>query len=204
MRTVAQLVSAFFHPLLMATYLVAVLGFYFPAMLSISPQNFKIILGFVFSFTFILPVVNIIMFRIFGTISSYTMAGRSERLIPFVAIAIMYVVMTFLFFTKLPLSANFNRLMVIVTALVVFSAGVTFFYKVSIHSLAACGTIGILLPLNMAIENNALLWPTAIVFVIAGFVMSARLYLNAHTFSEVWMGGLAGFTIGFTGMLIMI
>jgi membrane-associated phospholipid phosphatase len=179
------------------------IGFYFPTMLSITPQSFKIVLGFVFCFTFLLPVVNIIMFRYFGTISSYTLHARSERLIPFVAIAIIYVVMVFLFYTKLPLSQNFNKLMVIVTTLVVFSAVVTFLYKVSIHSLAACGMIGILLPLNKALENNILLWPTAIALVIAGLVMSARLYLNAHTFNEVIMGAVAGFSIGFAGMLIM-
>ncbi len=203
MRAAAQILSILFHPLLLATYLVTLIGFYFPAMLAISPQSFKIILGFVFCFTFLLPVVNIIMFRYFGTISSYTLHTRTERLIPFVAIAIIYVVMVFLFYTKLPLSANFNKLMVIVAALVVFSTIVTFLYKVSIHSLAVCGMIGILLPLNKALENNILLWPTAMAFLIAGLVMSARLYLNAHTFNEVITGAVAGFTIGFAGMLMM-
>jgi len=131
------------------------------------------------------------------------MHSRTERLIPFVAIAIIYVVMVFLFYNKLPLSANFNKLMAIVATLVVFSAAITFFYKVSIHSLAACGMVGILLPLNKAIENNALLGPTVISLAIVGLIMSARLYLNAHTFNEVIMGGLAGFCLGFTGMLIM-
>lgn len=203
MRTVAKIISILFHPLLLATYLFAIVGFYFPVMLSISPQNSKIILGIVFGFTFILPVINIIMFRYFGTISSYTLHVRTERLVPFVAIAIIYLVMIFLFYTKLPVSINFNKLMAIVTALVVFSAVATFFYKVSVHSLGASGMIGILLPLNKAIENSVLLWPTAIALVIAGLVMSARLYLNAHTFNEVIMGAFAGFSIGFAGMLIM-
>jgi membrane-associated phospholipid phosphatase len=111
--------------------------------------------------------------------------------------------MIFLFYNKLPLSSNFNKLMTIVAALVVCSTIITFFYKVSVHSLAACGMIGILLPLNKAIENNVLLWPTAIVLVIAGLIMSARLYLNAHTFNEVLTGALTGFTIGFAGTLLM-
>ncbi len=188
---------------MLATYLVIIIGFYFPAMLAISPRNFNIILGFVFCFTFILPVVNIIMFRYFGTISSYAMDTRNERLVPFLAITTIYLVMIFLFYNKLPLSANFNKLMTIVATLVVCATVITFFYKVSVHSLAACGMIGILLPLNKAIENSVLLWPTAIVLVIAGSIMSARLYLNAHTFNEVLTGALTGFTIGFAGTLIM-
>jgi membrane-associated phospholipid phosphatase len=203
LRTAAKIISVLFHPLLLATYLFAIVGFYFPVMLSISPRNLKIILAIVFGFTFLLPVINIIMFRYFGTISSYTMQARTERLVPFVAIAIIYLVMIFLFYTRLPVSINFNKLMAIVTALVVFSAIVTFFYKVSIHSVGASGMIGILLPLNKAIENNVLLWPTAMAILIAGLVMSSRLYLNTHTFNEVSMGALAGFTIGFSGMLIM-
>jgi len=203
LRTAARIISVIFHPLLLATCLVAIVGFYFPVMLSISPQNFNIILGFVFCFTFILPVVNLVMFRHFGTISSYTLHERTDRLIPFIAIAIIYVVMVFLFYNKLPISSNFNKLMVIVASLVVFSAIVTFFYKISIHSLAACGMVGILLPMNKAIENNALLWPTAIAIVLAGLIMSARLYLQAHTFNEVVTGAVAGFTIGFAGMIIM-
>lgn len=203
MRTVAQIISILFHPLLLATYLVTIIGYYFPGMLAISPRNFNIVLGFVFCFTFILPVVNIIMFRYFGTISSFSMLSRNERIIPFIAITIIYVVMVFLFYSKLPISENFNKLMTIVASLVVLSTILTFFYKASIHSLAAAGIIGILLPLNKAIENNALLWPTAIAFSIAGLIMSARLYLNAHTFNEVLAGAFAGFTVGFTGMLIM-
>jgi membrane-associated phospholipid phosphatase len=203
LRKVAQTISVLFHPLLLATYLVAIVGYYFPVMLSISPRNFKLVLGIVFGFTFIFPMINIIMFRYFGTISSFTMHARTERLIPFVAIAIIYMVMIFMFYMKLPLSPNFNKLMIIVTALVLFSAVVTFFYKISIHSLAASGMVGMMLPLNKAIENNALLWPTVIVMVIAGSIMSARLYLNAHTPNEVLMGALSGFSIGFAGMLIM-
>ncbi len=183
--------------------MVIIIGFYFPLMLEISPRNFNLILGFVFCFTFILPVVNIIMFRYFGTISSYTMHTRHERLVPFIAISIIYLVMIFLFYNKLPLSENFNKLMAIVTALVVVSTLVTLFYKISIHSIAASGMIGIMLPLNKAIENNVLLWPTAIALVIAGLIMSARLYLNAHTFNEVLTGALTGFTVGFAGMLIL-
>lgn len=93
--------------------------------------------------------------------------------------------------------------MALVASLVILSTIITFFYKVSIHSLAASGLIGIMLPLNKAIENNALLWPTAWVLLISGLIMSARLYLNAHTFNEVLTGAMAGFIVGFAGMLIM-
>ncbi len=203
MRTGAHIISFIFHPLLLATYLVAILGFYFPAILSIAPQNFKVILAFVFCFTFILPVVNLVMFRQFGTISSYTLRERTDRLLPFVAIMIIYLVMTFLFFNKLPFSTNLNKFMVIVAALVVFSTFLTFFFKVSVHSVAMGGMIGILLPLNKAIDSQLLLWPTVIALTIAGLVMSSRLYLNTHTSTEVSVGFVSGFAISFAAMLVL-
>lgn len=203
MRIVANLISVIFHPLLLTSYLVLLLGYYFPSLFMITMNRLLIILAFIFCFTFILPVVNIIMFRMFGTINSYTMVSRQERIIPFVAISLIYLVTTFMFFYKLPISRNLNLLMVIVTLLVIGSTLLTFFYKVSVHSLAIWGGIGILMPLNKALEQSYLLWPTAIAIVIAGLVMSSRLYLNAHSPRQVLFGSLAGFTIGFFGVILL-
>lgn len=201
MRAAAILVSVIFHPLLLTTYLVVLLGTYFPALLMIAPQNLRVMTAFIFCFTFLLPVVNLIVFRMFGTISSYTLENRAERVIPFVAIALIYLVTAFLFFFKLRFSANFNFLLLIVALLVLAALILNFFMKVSIHALAAWGCIGILLPLNKATEQPDLLWPTAGVILITGFIMAARLYLNAHTPREILTGSVSGFIIGFFGVL---
>ncbi len=203
MRVVAIIISILFHPLLLASYLVLLLGVYFPSLLMIAPQNFKIILGFIFCFTFIIPALNILMFKQFGTISTFTMVTRRERVIPFIAISLIYMVMTFLFYFKLPFAQSINHLILIITLLVVASTVLTFFQKVSVHSLAIWGCVGILLPLNKAMEQSYLLWPTIIAFILAGVVMSARLLLNAHTPRQVLVGSVAGFAIGFTGMIIL-
>jgi hypothetical protein len=203
LRTAAYIVSVVFHPLLLTSYLLIILGIYFPVFLSISSSNFKVILSFVFGFTCLLPIVNILMFKYFGTISSFSMQSRYERIVPFLAISVIYLVTTYLFFMKLPISANLNKLIAIVSTLVLVSTLVTFFFKISVHSLAAGGFVGILLPLNKAIENGALLWPTAGLFVVAGIVMSARLLLNAHSPREVYSGAVVGFFIGFAGILLL-
>lgn len=203
MRILATIISVIFHPLLLTTYLVWLLGYSFPSLLMIAPENFKIILAFVFCFTFLLPAVNILVFRLFGTISNYTLDSRRERIVPFLAISMIYVVTTFLFYNKLRLSQNFNHLILLVTVLVVVSAVLTLFYKVSVHSLAIWGAIGIILPLNKALEQTYLLWPTAIALLIAGVVMSSRLYLNSHTPRQVLVGSLIGFSIGFLGIIYL-
>src|SRR5260370_40913768 len=69
-RTAAKIISFVFHPLLMATYLVAVLGIFFPAMLMISLKSLKLVVLFVFAFTFFVPAVNLWLFRFLVNISS--------------------------------------------------------------------------------------------------------------------------------------
>jgi len=202
-RTTAKIISILFHPLLLTSYLVLILGYYFPSMLMVAPDRLKTILVFVFCFTFVLPAVNILMFKQFGTISDYTMASQKERIIPFIAISLIYGVTAFLFYYKLPFSQNFNNLILIIAALVVVSTLMTFYQKVSVHSLAIWGGIGILLPLNKAVEQNYLLWPTAIAILVAGAVMSARLILQVHTPRQILVGSITGFIIGFSGIIIL-
>jgi membrane-associated phospholipid phosphatase len=183
--------------------MVIVLIYFFPSMLMIRPENRLVILGLIFVFTFILPALNVLMLLSFGNISNLTLTDRTERIVPFVFISILYILVTFLFYYKLPFSSNFNRLMLIITCMVIVSLLITFFYKISIHSLAICGAIGILLPLNKVVEQADLLWPTVVTILVAGVVMSARLLIGAHSPREVMYGSLVGFIIGFCGMIIL-
>lgn len=107
-----------------------------------------------------------------------------------------------MFYWKFPVP-NVLKLMMIITSMVIASAAVTLFYKVSIHSVAICGIIGILLPLNNASEQGMLLYPTVAAVVAAGVVMSSRLQLNAHVPREVLVGAVMGFAIGFGGVLTL-
>jgi hypothetical protein len=202
-KVAAKIISVLFHPLLLPTYLVLVLHGFFPSMLSLRTEYTYTIIGLIFVFTFVLPSLNLITLRYFGSITSLTLESRQQRILPFTFIALLYLLVTFLFYTKLPFSQNFNKLMVIVTALVVVSLIITTFYKISVHSLAVGGGLGILLPLNRVAEQANLLWPTVILIVISGLVMSSRLLLNAHTPRQVMIGSVVGISIGFSGMIIL-
>ena len=202
MRTAAKIVSFVFHPLLMTTYLVLLLGIFFPQMLLIKASALKLFALLIFFVTFVLPVLNMVMFKMNGVISSFTLASRAERIMPFIFISIIYSLVTALFFYKGAFGANFNKLMLIVCLMVVIATVITFFYKISIHSVSIWGAVGILLPLNKIVEGS-LLWPTAAIIVIAGFVMSSRLFLNAHTPREILFGAVVGFSISFGGLIIL-
>jgi membrane-associated phospholipid phosphatase len=201
-KSASKIIAIIFHPLLLPTYMVLVLQKYLPAMLMIRAEFSLTIISLIFVFTFVMPVINLLMMKYFGNVNSITLEERQQRVLPFTFIALLYILVTFLFYYKLPFSQNFNKLMVIITAMVVVSWAVTFFFKISVHSLAICGGLGILLPLNMATEQQDLLWPTVVLIIVSGLVMSSRLLLNAHSPREIMYGALTGFFIGFSGILI--
>ncbi|MFN7600853.1 MAG: hypothetical protein ACK5R0_05590 [Bacteroidota bacterium] len=201
-RFAAQVISFLFHPLLLSTYLVIFLGAFFPTMVMADRGKVWIVTAFIFVFTFLLPALNLIMLRSFKTIRSLTLRDRQERIFPFAIITVIYGIIAFLFYYKLPFP-NLNKLMLIVFGLVLASFLITFFIKISIHSISMAGAIGIVLPLNKAMEEPRLLVPTALLIVLAGLVMSARLVLGAHTLSDVLKGALVGFAIGYCGVMVL-
>ncbi len=159
----------------------------------------------IFCVTFLLPALNIGIFRTFGSIKSLAMEERQERIIPFSFITILYGVVTYLFYsrTRVSIDDNLLKFLIIIDILILIATIVTIFYKVSVHSMAIWGLIGILLPLNKTSEDGALFLPTILAFVVAGAVMTARLQLNAHTPREVMIGGMLGFGVSFAAMVIM-
>lgn len=189
------------HPLLMCTYFFLLLMYGLPVILLPARPSWWIIL-LIFITTFALPVANFLFLKFTGSVADLTLPQRRERLLPFGFISAVYVFVTVMFYWKFPIP-NLIKLLVIVTALVVMATVVTFFYKVSVHSLSIWGAIGMLLPLNRVSEENLLLVPTAIAILLAGLVMTSRLALNAHTPREVMMGSVLGFAVGFFGMILL-
>jgi hypothetical protein len=190
----------------MLTYLMALLAFYLPG--ALYPISSDVLPGFlliIFLMTFVIPVLGVSFFRIFGNISSFIMEDRRERIYPFFFTSLFYLIVTYLFYskTRIGLDDNLLKILMIVDALVVVSAVITLFYKISVHSLAVCGILGILLPLNRVAVDSSLFYPTLTVVVIAGAVMSSRLQLNAHSIREVLVGAVVGITTGLCGMIYL-
>ncbi len=198
----ARIVSLVFHPLLLTTYLVLLFGKWFPGLLLAPGLNYLQFTLFVFAFTFVIPALNMYIFKRFGLIQSLTLQSRQERVMPFIFNTIIYLTIAFLFVYKVPISTTFTRLMLIVAALAVTGTICTFFFKISVHSLGWAGLVGMVTPF-INVSEGRLLVPTAIVVVITGAVMSARLKLDAHAPAEVWAGCVAGFLVGFGGVLYL-
>lgn len=206
MNILARVFSFVFHPLLMATYLLGLLSFFLPAALyPVNVQSNVTFLLSIFVMTFVLPALNILFLKILGTVSSFTMEKREERIRPFFLITLIYCFVTYILAVKSRISTDDNvfKILLIIDLLIITGTMITFFYKVSIHSLGIFGVIGVVLPLNKVAENNTLFIPTMVLFIVAGIVMSARLQLNSHTPREVLVGALTGFGVSFLSMNLL-
>jgi hypothetical protein len=201
----ARLVSYIFHPLLLPTYLFLLLSSALPsALMPFATAQHLTIIGLLFLMTFALPVISLGIFRIFGVVQSYHMIERKERILPFLMISVIYVSVTYMFYTKqLGFSDNFFKLMLVIDLLVLVATFFTFFFKVSVHSIAIWGIVGIILPLNKVSEMNSLFYPTVVSILLAGIIMSSRLKLNAHSPREVMIGGAIGLASSVAGMFVL-
>lgn len=111
--------------------------------------------------------------------------------------------MTFFFYKKIgfTISDSFFKLLLILDALVIVATIVTFFYKISVHSMAIWCVLGILIPMNHDAADGILFYPILGVILLAGIVMWSRLYLQVHSFTEVMTGSVLGFLISF-GLMV--
>ena len=206
MTTAAKIISILFHPLFMVTWLFTVFALYFPP--GLDPLNSEVYFDFIIRITgvtFLMPALIIGLFKLTGSVKSVTMVNRKERITPFFFMAVIYTGIIFMLASQQRISIHDNLLkfLIITDALVLVSFFVTLFYKVSIHSLAIWGVVGILLPLNKVVEDGSLFYPLIASLILAGIVMSARLKLSVHSPREVWLGAVLGMVTSYVGMLVL-
>ncbi len=202
-RILANLISYVFHPLVLATYLVAILFFFAPTLLQpISTDSITAVILMVFLLTFFIPLLSIAMLKITKSISSFKLENRQERVMPFIFIAVYYGLTTYLFTYKLRMSDVLIVIFACIAIVILIVALISTKYKISAHAAGAWGVAGFLMALNFKFPGNELLIPLSVSFVCAGAISSARLALNAHLPGEVGFGAVLGFILSFGSIYI--
>ncbi|MTI19943.1 hypothetical protein E1176_02815 [Fulvivirga sp. RKSG066] len=202
-KSLANILSYLFHPLLMATYLVIIMFVFTPTLLQpVSSENFIPVLTVIFLLTFMVPIISVMMLKLTKSISSMKLEVREERVMPFFFIAVYYGLTTYMFAYKIRMSdvlvVSFAAMSVVI--LVVALASIK--YKISAHAAGAWGVAGLLMAMHLKFPGSYLMWPLAGCFLLAGAISSARLALNSHSPGEVAYGAFVGFAISFISIYI--
>jgi hypothetical protein len=198
----AIILSVLFHPLILTTYLFALLFFISPDLVGVSAFELPALgslLLLLFLNTFIAPALVVYYFMKMGVISSLHVEDVEERRLPFLACVIIYGLATYLFGWQLqPIGELAPQISVILASATVSLAIVTmvsYFWKISAHATGIGGTLGILSGLLIRFDELALLFPLLATILIGGWILSARLHLNAHNPAQILAGLLSGVAV---------
>ena len=191
----ARIISIIGHPIFHPTWMMLIL--IFSGITSFMPQNDAVFLTITLLMTCLIPGLVIMMVKRWGLIKSLEMEEREDRLGP-LFIMILFLYAAYRYFNKIPVLAIYNFYLTAVIVVTVLAFVVSFFWKISLHTLGwGCFTAFLFIMTTVAVR---LYLPCFIVsIIISGVVAAARLKLKSHSNAQIY----AGFAMGFATVIIM-
>ncbi|MFT5820766.1 MAG: membrane-associated phospholipid phosphatase [Crocinitomix sp.] len=172
--------------------------FYFPS----EAKNFLyVIIGIL---TIVAPLLSLLIMYYNKMISSLSLEKKEERTYPFVLVSFYYLLAYIYVRTKIPIELQHPALVGFlfgVLLIFVISFVVNFYIKISLHAAAIFGVAGMLLGYSQTqlsgFEEGS---PTNLYIIlyflfVAGLVSGARLFLKAHSLTEILLGSAVGFFV---------
>lgn len=196
----ANVISIILHPLLLATYLFAAFVVVDP-MVILPPGYNKIaqwlVVLVVWLTTFAIPALSIVMLKFTGNVKSLRLENRKERLVPFFYISMFYGFTAYYFSRQMVVSNVAEAVFILTASMIFIGAIITFFWKISVHSLGMGGATGFLIVLSVYYPDGLMHYLLIIAVVLSGLVIAARLRLDAHTPEQAYAGYFLGLLISF-------
>lgn len=191
------------HPLLMPTYGI---GLYMIAMHTHTPElpiaymGISIITTFVI--TTIIPIVLIVVLWKRGSISSLHMTNSDERTTPYIYTTVCYGFWCYLVSAILRLPQVWLVISIGATCAILAITLINQWWKISAHLTAMGGFLGGLCSLALYYSIMPII-PIIIVLIISLLLMYARLFMHAHTPTQVVVGYVLGICFTFLPNLII-
>ncbi len=144
----------------------------------------------VFTFTFILPILNIYLMYKLKRIHSITLSNRNERTFPYIMTAIFYYGLFYLFY-DLRIWQTIKIFIFCAGTGILLTALVNMKYKISAHMVGLGGLLGMIISLNILLRYDMLQF-LLIGILVSGIVASSRLALDEHKPSQIYTGFFLG------------
>ena len=189
MRKFLKTVSYVFQPLLMPTYGAILLTFAPPFQILGTYYRALLIIG-TFLFTGLLPALPILMMMRRGQIKDLFISKREERTMPYLFSFLSYVFWVIFLWRTLQLPPQFVAIGVGTVLSLISLVFINLKWKISAHAAGVGGFIGSLLAASWLLSIN----PIALIIIsllVSALVSISRIYLKAHTLSQV----IAGFSL---------
>jgi membrane-associated phospholipid phosphatase len=207
LKYIALGISIVLHPLLLPTWAFATIFYITPlGVFSVVEQIKGQLLLLIFLMTFLAPITAILTFYALGVIESLKMDELSDRQYPFLVTSIFYTIITW----RVAFFSDFQTIPVLgiilggTTISIILVTWISTSWKISAHSVGMCGMIGFMMGILIKYAEEVLFLPFISSIILAGLLMSARMYLNVHTPNQILAGAGLGFTIGLCSMLLFL
>ncbi len=191
LRLPSKVISYIFHPIFMPTVMAIAVSYLNKSAFAALDTAHRIqLFGNIALNTIFFPLLATFLCKGLGFIESIQMHKSKDRIIPLIA------TMAFYFWTYLTMKGLSAPLVLRVLTLGCFWGIaavfiINIFMKISMHTAAAGGMLGIVI-VTMMISHINLLLPLLVALLIGGIIGTARMVLQAHRPSEVWLGYLVG------------
>lgn len=195
LRVLSNIVSYIFHPVFMPLGMALVLHLLSPVSFTgVPPKQLTMWFLSIGLTTLFFPLFTIILLKGLNFIDSIHLRTAKERIIPLIATMIYYFWVTHVFnnIGNVPLILRVLMLGNFWGVIAVFMINI--FTKISLHTTAAGGMIGIIIVLMMISPVNLVL-PFFGAIIIAGMVGTARSVLGAHYPGDIWLGYIIGILV---------
>ena len=149
----------------------------------------------IFLQTFILPVFTIYCLHRFGFVRDLKMETLEDRRLPYIVTMAIYTFVATFFTMKLKQLPEVSIIMTGIAFSIASVAVISLYWKISAHAVGISGALGALIGIAIKFSSYQLFLPIIAVILMAGFLSSARLHLNAHTPAQIIAGGFLGLIV---------
>lgn len=191
-KYLALAISVLLHPLLMPSIIFLSIFQFAPIIVS-NISNKWILLMLIFSGSYLVPIFLILTMYNLGIVKDIKLDNKSERRWPMIASTIIYIAFTYLLVGKAPMIIPL--IMTGITFTLALITIITRFWKISAHATGAAGASSFLLLSVLRFGEMDLLIPALIMLVLTGILISARLFLEAHTPKQIIAGVALGVVV---------
>lgn len=191
---VAKIISYIFHPIFMPIYgllLLFNIKSYFSFELILKAR--LLLLAFVFVTTVLFPLLIVALMKRQGFIENYQMKNREERRFPYLITAIFYFI-AYQILRQMQFPEVYSFYFMGATFLLATVVILNIWWKISIHMVGLGGISGMMCGLAITLSLN-IFFLISLTILASGIVGYARLKLETHKSSEIYLGFLMGFCI---------
>lgn len=203
-KGLARIVSAIFHPLLMPTYMLALLLTVNPYLFGVSGLSdvvSQLLLLRIFLSTFFIPIIAISMLKLTGLAQTYELLDRRERIGPYIITGIFYLWMFRNFLQNPQIPTAYTTFMLGCTIALFVAFFINIFSRISAHTVGMGALVGMVLITLWQFSYDTFrlgswdlnMKPVLIVTILlAGLVGTARLSLHKYEITDLYGGYIIG------------